>query len=70
MIKEYTYALFLRNPDDGKTQNGTITIKHDGYMSLKDLAQTIYHEKTLETGYTLISMMVVDVSDVEDKSNG
>ena len=64
-MKEYTYALFLRNPDDGKTQNGTITLKHDGNMSLKDLCQTIYHMKELETGYTLISMMVVSVEEIE-----
>lgn len=63
-MKEYTYALFLRNPEDGKTQNGTITIKHDGLMSLKDLSQTVYHNKELETGYTLISMMIVDVCEV------
>lgn len=66
MNKKYTYALFLRNPENGKTQNGTIVIKHDGYTSLKDLTQILYHEKTIETGYTLISMMVVDVEDIEN----
>lgn len=40
-MKEYTYALFLRNPVDGKTQNGTITINHDGFISLKELSQTL-----------------------------
>ena len=64
-MKEYTYALFLRNPENGKTQNGTITIKHDGYLSMMELAQTLYHNKELEREYTLISMMVVSVEVME-----
>lgn len=63
--KEYTYALFLRDPESGKTQNGTITIKHDGFISLKELAQTIYHHEELRSDYTLISMMIVSVDDIE-----
>lgn len=66
MIKAYTYALFLRNPEDGKTQNGTITINHDGFISLKELSQTIYHHKDLCSDYTLISMMIVSVEDLEE----
>ena len=64
-MKEYTYALFLRNPVDGKTQNGTITITHDGYLSLKELTAHIYHNKDLCNDYTLISMMVVGVEDAD-----
>lgn len=67
MNKEHTYALFLRNPEDGKTQHGTITIKHDGYISLKELSQTIYHHEDLNSDYTLISMMIVSVEDVADE---
>ena len=63
-MKAYTYALFLRNPEDGQTQNGTITINHDGYLSLQELAQTLYHQKDLRSDYTLISMMVVGVDEV------
>lgn len=66
MTKEYTYAIFLRNPEDGKTQNGTVTIKHDGHISMKELMQTLYHTKKLCGDYTLISMMIVDVEDCEE----
>lgn len=66
-MKEYTYTLFLRNPEDGKTQNGTITIKHEGFISLKELSQTLYHHKELSSDYALISMMIVSVEDVNDE---
>lgn len=63
-MNAYTYALFLRNPVDGQTKNGTITINHDGYLSLKELTQALYHQKDLSSDYALISMMVVSVDEV------
>lgn len=67
--KEYTYVIFLRCPKTSKVQHGTFSVEHDGFMDWSKLFALLSSSKLedkFNSGYTLISLQVVSVEDVEE----
>lgn len=66
MKKSYQYHLFLRNPLTGDCRVQDITVDHEGFMDANTLFRKIEcHHELFETGYTLISLNVGFVKDLE-----
>ena len=68
----YCYALFLRRKDTGECQNQLIEVETDDgedILTFHSLIEKLKRNTNLfDNGYTLISMMVVEVKEVEQGS--
>lgn len=70
MLK-YTYALFLRHPETGEVQHGTISIDSDTSVSWDNLIESLHTSevirKDLAKGYTLLGLNIVTVAIVPNQ---
>lgn len=66
MKKSYQYHLFLRNPLTGDCIIHDIAVENESFLDANTLFKKLAeHSKLFETGYTLISLNIGVVEDLE-----
>lgn len=69
----YTYALFLRHPETGEVQHGTISFDSNTPESWDNLIERLHTSETirkdLAKGYTLLGLNIVTVDKVPNQGD-
>ena len=66
-MKTYTYTLFLRHPKTKEVKYGNIEIDSESFMDFYELLDKLKSSeinKSVDSGYALIAMQIVDVEDI------